>query len=80
MTLEQLDAEIRKGEDHNTRVATEKRLYAERLKNEFGVDSTVELDKMLADGQARLAAKQAEYEAALAEGEAELKKAGLVCS
>lgn len=77
MTLEQFDAAIRKGEDHNTRVLTERKLYADRLRSEFGVGSTEELAKMLADGRAQLAEKEAEYAKEMAEGEAELRKAGL---
>ena len=53
--------------------------YAERIQKEFGVSSVAELEKMMADVDEQLGQKNAEYQAALAEAETQMKKAGIAC-
>ena len=79
MTLQQIDAKLKEVDQHNTQLTTRKQVWAEDIKQKFGADNSKELRKMLADGEAALAAKEAEYQAATAEAEAELKKAGVPC-
>lgn len=79
MTLAQIDAKLKECEQHNTQLAARKAMYAERLKKEFGVETTEELRKLLEQAEEQLAAKEREYQAALAEAEELLRKAGVVC-
>ena len=80
MTLAQIDAKLKEAEQYNTQLAARKAMYAERLQKEFGVSSVDELKAMLAEVEAQLKQKNAEYEAALAEAETLLKKAGVPCT
>jgi hypothetical protein len=54
-------------------------VWAEGVKKEFGVETSAELKAMLADVEGQLAAKNKEYEAAVAEAERLLKAAGVTC-
>ena len=77
MTLAQIDAKLREIETHNATLTTRKQVWAEGIKKEFGVETSAELKTMLAEVEWQLAAKNKEYEAALAEAEELLKKAGV---
>ena len=79
MTLAQIDAKLKEAEQYNTQLAARKAMYAERIQKEFGVATSEELKKLLAQVEEQLAQKNKEYETALAEAEALLKKAGVTC-
>ena len=79
MTLEQIDAKLKECENHNTQLTTRRAMYAERLQKEFGVATVGELKTLLEQVEDQLNQKQAEYEAALAEAENLLRKAGVAC-
>lgn len=79
MTLEQINAKLKEAEEHNTRLAERKRVYAERIKAEFGADSTDALRAMREQVAAELSRKEAEFEAARAEAERLLRQGGAPC-
>ena len=79
MTLDQIDAMLKECENHNTQLTTRRAMYAERLQKEFGVATVDELKILLEQVEAQLKQKQAEYDAALAEAENLLRKAGVAC-
>ena len=79
MTLEQIDAKLKEAETFNTQLAERKRVYAERIKKDFGANSTEELKAMLAQVEEQLKEKNAEYTAALAEAETLLNQSGATC-
>ena len=79
MTLEQIDAKLREADQHNAQLATRKQVWAEGVQKEFGVSTSEELKKMLADVEGQLVVKNAEYDKACAEAEELLKKAGVPC-
>lgn len=79
MTLQQIEAKLKEADQYNTQLATRKQVFAEDIKQKFGAGSADELRKMLSEGEAALKEKEAEYQAALAEAETELKKAGVPC-
>ena len=79
MTLAQIDAKLKEAEQYNTQLAARKAMYAERIHKEFGVATSEELKELLAQVEEQLAQKTKEYEAALEEAEALLKKAGVTC-
>ena len=80
MTLEQIDAKLKECENHNTQLTTRRAMYAERLQKEFGVATVDELKTLLEQVEVQLKQKQGEYDAALAEAENLLRKAGVSCS
>ncbi len=77
MTLGQIDAKLKEVETHNATLTTRKQMWAEGVKKEFGVETSAELKTMLADVEGQLAAKNKEYEDAVAEAERLLKTAGV---
>ena len=77
MTLAQIDAKLKEVETHNATLTTRKQVWAEGVKKEFGVETSAELKAMLADVEGQLAEKNKEYDAAVAEAEALLRKAGV---
>lgn len=79
MTLQQIDQKIKECETYNATLTTRKQVWAEGIKKEFGVETAEELKTMLAEVEGQLAAKNKEYEAAVAEAEELLKKAGVTC-
>ena len=79
MTLEQIDAKLKECENHNTQLTTRRAMYAERLQKEFGVATVDELKTLLEQVEVQLKQKQGEYDAALAEAENLLRKAGVAC-
>ncbi len=79
MTLTQIDAKLKDAENHNTQLTARKAMYAERIQKEFGVKTSEELKALLAQVEEQLAAKNKEYETALAEAEDLLRKAGVAC-
>lgn len=79
MTLEQIDAKLKEAETFNTQLAARKQMYADRIKKDFGADSTEDLKAMLVQVEAQLAEKTAEYTAALVEAETLLKQSGFPC-
>ena len=80
MTLDQIDARLKECENHNTQLTTRRAMYAERLQKEFGVATVGELKTLLEQVEDQLNQKQCEYDAALAEAENLLRKAGVSCS
>lgn len=79
MTLQEIDSKIKECETYNATLTTRKQVWAEGVKKEFGVETSAELKTMLADVEGQLAAKNKEYDAALAEAEELLKAAGVQC-
>lgn len=79
MTLQQIETKLKEAENHNTQLTARRAMYAERIQKEFGASSVAELEKMMADVDERLGQKNAEYQAALAEAETQMKKAGIAC-
>lgn len=77
MTLGQIDAKLKEVETYNATLTTRKQVWAEGVKKEFGVETSAELKTMLADVEGQLAEKNKEYDAAVAEAEALLRKAGV---
>jgi len=79
MTLGQIDARLKEVETYNANLTTRKQVWAEGVKKEFGVETSAELKSMLTDVEGQLAEKNKEYDAAVAEAEALLRKAGVQC-
>ena len=79
MTLAQIDAQLNEVETHNATLTTRKQVWAEGVKKECGVETSAELKAMLAEVGGQLAAKNKEYDAAVAEAERLLKAAGVTC-
>lgn len=79
MTLEQIDAKLKECDNYNTQLAARKAMFAERIKKEFGANSTDELKALLAQLDAQLDDKNTEYTAAVTEAETLLKAAGVTC-
>lgn len=77
MTLGEIDAQLKEVETYNATLTTRKQVWAEGVKREFGVETSAELRAMLADVEGQLAAKNKEYDAAVAEAERLLKAAGV---
>ena len=77
MTLQQIDAKLKEVETYNANLTTRKQVWAEGVKKEFGVETSAELKTMLTDVEGQLAEKNKEYDAAVAEAEALLRKAGV---
>ncbi len=79
MNLEQIEAKLKECEQHNTKLAERREVYAERLHKTFGVKTSDELKVMLADAEKELSKKNAEYDAAMDKLAALMKEAGLSC-
>ena len=79
MTLQQIDQKLKEIDTYNATLTTRKQVWAEGVKKEFGVETSAELKAMLADVEGQLAAKNKEYDAAVAEAERLLKAAGVTC-
>ena len=79
LTLQQIDQKVKEIETANATLTTRKQVWAEGVKKEFGVETSAELKTMLADVEGQLAAKNKEYDAAVAEAEALLRKVGVTC-
>ena len=79
ITLVEIDTKLKDADTHNTKLTERKNVYAEKLMKEFGVTDVDGLKAMLETTESSLAEKNTEYEAALAEAEALLVKAGISC-